>query len=278
MKTKLGFIGGGNMASSLIGGLCNNNSDHNLAPQDIMIFEPNQEKAEQLKQKFNIQLANSNQQLLEHANVVVIAVKPQVLQSVLSPLADSFKSSMPLIVSIVAGIRSDTIEQWLDGKFAVVRVMPNTPALVGSGASGLYANERVNADQRSVTTTLLNAVGISHWVTKEKDIDTVTALSGSGPAYFMLFIKSLIEAAELAGLDKTTAKELALATASGSAELIAQSDESLQTLIENVTSPGGTTEQALKSFQSDKLASIVNSAFEAARTRSQELAEQLSKP
>lgn len=276
MKTKLGFIGGGNMASSLIGGLCNNNAVHDLVAQDIMIFEPNKDKAQQLKETFGILLADNNQQLLDHSNVVIIAVKPQVLQEVLTPLVDSFKSKKPLIVSIAAGIRSNTIEQWLDDKYAVVRVMPNTPALVCAGASGLYANHRVSNEQQKVTATLLNAVGISRWVDKEEDIDTVTALSGSGPAYFMLFIKSLIEAAEAAGLDATTAKELAIATANGSAELIANSEQSLQTLIDNVTSPGGTTEQALKSFQSDKLPTIVNSAFEAARLRSQELADQLS--
>ncbi len=275
MKTKLGFIGGGNMASSLIGGLINNDHQHDLTSQDIMVFEPNSEKAQELKTEFNIQLASNNQQLLEHSNVVVIAVKPQVLQSVLEPLTTLFKDTKPLIVSIVAGIRSNSIEQWLEDEYAVVRVMPNTPALVAAGASGLYANERVDSEQKKITETLLDAVGISRWVASEADIDSVTALSGSGPAYFMLFIKSLIDAAQVAGLDSETAKDLAIATASGSAQLIANSDSSLQTLIDNVTSPGGTTEQALLSFHADQLPKIVSSAFEAARLRSEELAEQL---
>lgn len=277
MKTKLGFIGGGNMASSLIGGLINNSGELKLTPNDIMVFEPNVEKAQQLHSQFNIELASDNQQLLAHANVVVIAVKPQVLQSVLEPLKETFKAHKPLIISIVAGITSSSIEAWLKGEFAVVRVMPNTPALVGAGASGLYANQRVSNEQRILTADLINAVGVSCWVNSEADIDSVTALSGSGPAYFMLFIQCLIEAAQAAGLDADTAKELAVATASGSAKLVANSEQSLGTLIDNVTSPGGTTEQALNSFQSNNFSSIINAAFEAARVRSQELAEQLGK-
>lgn len=263
------------MASSLIGGLLANGADHDLTSQDIMVFEPNADRAKQLGEQFKISLAKDNSQLLAHANVVVLAVKPQVLQAVLEPLIASFKAAKPLIISIAAGITSSSIEQWLGDEYAVVRVMPNTPALVGAGASGLYANSRVTSEQRSVTETLCNAVGVSRWVPNESDIDTVTALSGSGPAYFMLFIKSLIEAAETAGLDSEAAKELALVTATGSAQLIAQSDQPIQTLIENVTSPGGTTEQALNSFHASELPAIVSAAFEAARARSQELADEL---
>ena len=272
MTTKLGFIGGGNMASSLIGGLLRNAQ---INADSIMVFEPNEERAASLAKEFNIQLANNNEQLLNFANVIVIAVKPQVLRSVLLSLKDQFKIQKPLIVSIVAGIRSDSIEQWLDDKYAVVRVMPNTPALVGKGASGLYANERVSEQQKKVTTDLLNSVGVSIWVNSEADIDSVTALSGSGPAYFMLFIQSLIEAGEATGLDRAAAQQLAIATAAGSAQLIADSDQPLSTLIDNVTSPGGTTEQALKSFKDSDLKGIVQTAFNAARIRSEQLAEEL---
>jgi len=280
VKIKLGFIGGGNMASSIIGGLLNANSENSqnaklLTHKDIWVFEPNNDKAQELNSDFKINLADNNIQLLEECNIVVIAVKPQALQQILEPLKNTFKSNQPLIISIAAGIRSKTIEQWLDDKFAIVRVMPNTPALVGAGASGLFANQRVSLEQKEITLELLNSIGINHWVQNETDIDTVTALSGSGPAYFMLFIKSLIEAAEAAGLDHHTAKELAVATASGSAKLIANSNETLETLINNVTSPGGTTEQALLSFNSNNLPIIINAAFEAARQRSEELAEQL---
>ena len=263
------------MASSLIGGLLNANSDIKVAPENLMVFEPNLEKATELKSQFKIKLANDNYELINHADVVVLAVKPQVLENVLKPLADAFKESKPLIVSIAAGITISSIEHWLNDAYAVVRVMPNTPALVGAGASGLYANERVSQEQRHVTEALLNAVGMSRWVNHEPDIDAVTALSGSGPAYFMLFINSLIEAGQAAGLDHATAKALAVATASGSAKLIEESNQPLQTLIDNVTSPGGTTEQALKSFHSDKLPAIIGAAFESARVRSKELADQL---
>ena len=277
MKTKLGFIGGGNMASSLIGGLINNSGKLKLTPKDIMVFEPNTAKAQQLNDQFNIELATDNRQLLAYANVVVVAVKPQVLQRVLEPLKEAFATNNPLVISIVAGITSHSIEQWLENDLAIVRVMPNTPALVGAGASGLYANQRVSKQQRLVTEGLINAVGMSRWVNNESDIDSITALSGSGPAYFMLFMQCLIDAAQAAGLDADTAKDLAIATASGSAKLVENSEQSLSTLIDNVTSPGGTTEQALNSFQSNSLPSIVNAAFESARIRSQELAEQLGK-
>lgn len=265
------------MASSLIGGLVKTGSELSLSPQDIMVFEPNVDKGRQLKADFDINLAKDNEHLLEHADVVVIAVKPQILQAVLKPLDTLFKAKQPLIISIVAGIRSDSIEKWLAGEYSVVRVMPNTPALVGAGASGLYANSRVLDHQKKITEMLLNSVGICSWVSSEKDIDSVTALSGSGPAYFMLFIKSLVEAAEAAGLDSKTATQLAVATAHGSAKLIAGSESSLQTLIDNVTSPGGTTEQALNSFYANNLPEVISDAFEAARLRSEELADQLGK-
>jgi len=277
VKTKIGFIGGGNMASSIIGGLLNTKKNNiQLNNQDIWVFEPNKDKTQDLKNNFNIQIAADNRQLLVECNIVIIAVKPQVLQKVLKPLKETFKTQQPLIVSIAAGIRSNTIEQWLGGEYALVRVMPNTPALVGSGASGLYANSRVSDKQRQITEELLNSIGINHWVKKESDIDIVTALSGSGPAYFMLFIKSLIESAESAGLDPKTAKELAVATASGTAKLIANSNASLETLMDNVTSPGGTTEQALFSFKDQELPQVIHNAFEAARLRSEELADELS--
>lgn len=272
MDQTIGFIGGGNMACSLIGGLINGGV---VNAKQIYVFEPNSEKCNELKSQFGIRIAQSNEQLIEQCSVVVIAVKPQILRAVLSPLASSFKEKSPLIVSIVAGITASSIEQWLEGQYAIVRVMPNTPALVGQGASGLYANSNVSEEQRSASTQLMNAVGASAWVAKESDIDSITALSGSGPAYFMLFIQSLIESAIKAGLEPDAAKELAVKTASGTAALIESSDLPLQTLIDNVTSPGGTTEQALLSFARSDLKSVVASAFNAAKNRSEELAKEL---
>lgn len=261
------------MARSLIGGLLGAGS---TAVADIMVFEPDAQRAGQLQTDFQIELADDNQQLVERSTVVVVAVKPQVLKQVLSPLAAAFKRQQPLLVSIVAGIPSDAIEQWLQGEIAIVRAMPNTPALVGAGATGLYANKFVTDVQKHQAEQLLDAVGVSCWVSSNRDIDTVTALSGSGPAYFMLFINSLIEAAVTAGLDAETARTLALSTAHGSAELIAQSETDIQQLIDNVTSPKGTTEAALHSFHNDRLDATVERAFEAARLRSAELAEELA--
>lgn len=272
MTTKLGFIGGGNMASALIGGLIKNDR---VEAQNIFVFEPNDEQAAKLTDQFKIQLASNNENLIEQVDIVVLAIKPQVLRSVLRLLKESFKAKRPLIVSIVAGIRSASIENWLDGNYAVIRVMPNTPSLVGAGASGLYATKGVSDQQKVSAEELLGAVGEFAWVENEADIDAITALSGSGPAYFMLFINALIGAARARGLDSDTAKQLAVATAAGAAKLVASSDQSVQTLIDNVSSPNGTTEQALKSFNSNNLSGIVAEAFEAAHRRSEELADEL---
>ena len=261
------------MATSLIGGLVAKGDIHG---QNISVFEPNADKAEALALQFGIHASTSNEALIARSSIIVIAVKPQVLQAALSPIAASFKEHKPLIISVVAGITSSTIETWLDSQFAIVRVMPNTPALIGRGASGLFANSRVTEDQKNATITITNAVGMSAWVNNESDIDSVTALSGSGPAYFMLFLQGLIEAGEASGLPTETARSLAVQTAIGAAELVASSELPLQTLIDNVTSPKGTTEQALLSFNDSNLKGIVGQAFNAAKLRSEELAEELA--
>jgi len=260
------------MATSLIGGLISNGS---IEASQLRVFEPNQARAQSLAAEFGVTPTPNNAELVAQSDIVVIAVKPQVLEQVLTPLVDVFRKSSPMIISIVAGITSQSIETWLNDKYAVVRVMPNTPALVGNGASGMHANERVSDAQKSTALQLMNAVGVSAWVPSENDIDSVTALSGSGPAYFMLFIKGLIDAGVRSGLTKETAKLLAVQTAAGTAKLIEHSEDSLQTLIDNVTSPNGTTEQALKSFQESALSEIVGTAFDAAKRRSEELASEL---
>ncbi len=271
MNQTIGFIGGGNMATSLIGGLIKTG----INAKQIIVHEPNTDKANDLVDAFKIEVAATNLDLIERSTVVVIAVKPQVLQSILSPLADAFNANTPLIISVVAGITVSSIEQWLESEHAVVRIMPNTPALVGVGACGLYANQRVSKEQREISQQITDSVGKSAWLEIEQNIDAVTALSGSGPAYFMLFIKSLIDSAIDAGIEPETAKILAVQTAAGSAALIEDSNKNLQTLIDDVTSPGGTTEQALKSFKESKLPASVDNAFKAALLRAGELAEEL---
>lgn len=260
------------MAASLMGGLI---AKGEIPLDHIQFYDPDAEKAQELSRKFGIQAAKSNADLIANCEVIVIAVKPQILQRVLSPNAEDFQQHKPLIISVVAGITAASIEKWLSDQFAIIRVMPNTPALVSMGASGLYANGRVSEEQRALADSLCNSIGVSCWVKLESDIDTVTALSGSGPAYFMLFIQGLIEAAENAGMNSDSAKKLAVQTAAGAAHLISKSDLPLQTLIDNVTSPKGTTEKALEAFNSADLKSIVASAFEAARQRSEQLAKEL---
>lgn len=261
------------MASSLIGGLLKQGQ---VEPENLSLFEPSEDKANALASQYGLTVSPSNEALVAQCDLVVIAVKPQVLKAVLTPLADAYVTTKPLIVSVVAGITAESIQAWLATDCPIVRVMPNTPALIGKGASGMYANASVSNEQRQLTEQLMGAVGTATWVAAEQDIDSVTALSGSGPAYFMLFIKSLIESAESAGLDSDAAKALALQTAIGATELVASSDLSLQTLIDNVTSPNGTTEQALLSFHNDDLPGIVRNAFNAAKRRSEELAKELS--
>ena len=260
------------MASSLIGGLVAKNNE---AAKHLYLFEPSQEKATELKNRYDLNLALNNEELVSNCDVVVIAVKPQALKNILIPLRSVFSEKQPLIISVVAGIRATSIEQWLEQGIALIRVMPNTPALIGKGASGLYANKNVNSDQKTVAQSILDAVGLVEWVENEDDIDSITALSGSGPAYFMLFIQGLIEASVKAGIAPETAKNLAVQTAIGSAELVLSSDIPLQNLIENVTSPNGTTEQALISFSNSNLKGIIEEAFNSARKRSTELADEL---
>lgn len=260
------------MATSLIGGLIKAGI---VSPAKIAVYVPSFEKAQALASEFGITAATSNDELVEISDIIVLAVKPQVLQKVLQPLSRLFSDDDKMLISVVAGISANSIQSWLANDLPIVRVMPNTPALVGSGASGMFANDKVSTEQRKAAMQLMQAVGVAEWVTNEKDIDSVTALSGSGPAYFMLFIQSLVNAGVAAGLEPETAKKLALATASGTAELVSTSNLSLQTLIDNVTSPNGTTEQALKMFHQHDLPAIVQHAFDAAKRRSEELAQEL---
>ncbi len=268
----LGFIGGGNMASSLIGGLV----PDTLSPRKVLVGEPDAEKRSRLEKLFGISGFENNVEVIEAADVIIVAVKPQIISEVLRPLAEELTKRQPLIISIVAGIRTQSFNILLGNEHALIRVMPNTPALVGRGASGLYASPGVSEGQKIIAETLMGATGITEWVDTESDIDTVTALSGSGPAYFMLFMKALSDAAVAAGLDEQTARRLTIETAAGAAELARPGAETLDELIRKVTSPGGTTERALKSFNKNEFTRIVGEALEAARTRSEQIAAELA--
>lgn len=271
--TKIAFIGGGNMASAILGGLIENGYNS----QDILVSDPSQEKLDQLEKQFSIQTNVDNQAVIEQTDVVVFAVKPQVMQQVISPLKDVLLNKKPLIISVAAGVSLDSLASWTDRGLSIVRCMPNTPALVQQGASGLLANDNVSNAQKKMTDEILNAVGMSVWVNNETELDAVTALSGSGPAYFFLFIEAMINAGIELGLTQDTAKALALQTALGAATMASKSEFEPAQLRKNVTSPNGTTEQAILSFQKQGLDATVKTAMQAAFNRSVELSKELSR-
>ena len=274
MNTSIAFIGGGNMASSLIGGLISSSE----SPANILVAEPNDKQRHRLTQQFDIQTTADNNDTLK-ANVVVLAVKPQLLQTVCRALNEALVQSdkQPLFISIAAGVRSDDIDRWLGGNQAVVRCMPNTPSLLQTGATGLYANPQVDDSQKTLAENILQAVGITLWVSKENELDAVTAVSGSGPAYFFLLMEAMQQAGIKLGLEAETAEKLVLQTALGAALMADSSDVDAATLRARVTSKGGTTEQAIKSFQEASFEQMVENALKAANDRSQTLADELSK-
>ncbi len=272
--TRLTFIGGGNMARSLIGGLL-----HNGWPaQDITISDPDPEQPARLYQLDRaLNVTDDNQQAAAAADVVIFAVKPQILQSVCRELAETLTARRPLIISIAAGIRGTDIDRWCGGGLPVVRCMPNTPALVQSGATGLYANAAVSEAQRALAETLMRAVGTTVWLDDESLLNAVTALSGSGPAYVFLVIEAMQAAGEKLGLPAETAALLAIETVFGAAKLALESPESAATLRQRVTSKGGTTERALEVLEAGNIRQLFENALAAASERAEELAEQLGK-
>lgn len=269
----VGFIGGGHMTNAIVGGLVNGVKN---APS-ICVSNRGQAKLAALTDKYGVQGAASNEALVESSDVIVLAVKPQVLESVLTPLAEIIQERQPLIISLAAGIHCGAIDSWAGGSLPIIRVMPNTPSLIREGASGLYANDAASESQRDFATQLMAAIGLVVWVEEETQIDLVTAISGSGPAYFMLFIDALVKAASKRGMDEEIAQQLALKTASGTANMLASSDIPLSTQIENMLLPGGTTEQAVAALRQHDIYGMVEGAVEAANRRAKELAEELNK-
>ncbi len=268
---KIGFIGGGNMATSLIGGLIADGT----TPSQIRVHEPDGQCAESLQQQFSVQLAADNAALVAQSDVVVLAVKPQILRDVCLQIADTVQSKRPLIVSVAAGIRISDIDRWLGEGNAIVRTMPNTPALVQCGATGLYANPLVDEHQREIAERIMRAVGLTQWLENEALMDAVTALSGSGPAYIFLVIEALEEAGRKLGLSEEGSRVLALQTAFGAAKMALESSESSAELRRRVTSPGGTTERAIGILEQGGLRGLFEKALSGARDRAQELAEEL---
>ncbi|WP_309952483.1 pyrroline-5-carboxylate reductase [Acinetobacter calcoaceticus] len=262
------FIGGGNMAQALIGGLVS----RGLPPTRITVSDP-VEQIRQLLQEKEVHVTQDNVVAIQNADVVVLAVKPQVLATVLRPLKGLLSDK--LVISIIAGAEIQTISNLIDSD-RIVRVMPNTPALVQTGAHGIYANDVVGASDRELTSQILAATGLTIWVNSEAQIDAVTAVSGSGPAYFFYLMESMIRAGKNLGLDEKVATALTLQTALGAAQMAITSSNTPSELRKNVTSPNGTTQAALEVFDRAQISQNIQSALAAAQKRSQELAQELS--
>ena len=271
---KLAFIGGGNMAAALIGGL----TKRGLARERIVVSDPNREQIERLVRDYGVTAAADNRGAVDGAEVVILAVKPQQMRSVALGLAPHLPASAPLVISIAAGIPHAALTRWFGARTAVVRTMPNRPALNGFGATGLYAPPSVGAANRALAESILAAVSATVWVEHESQMDTVTALSGSGPAYFFLFMEALEAAAHARGLPNEIAHKLTLETAFGASQMARLSSESLGTLREQVTSKGGTTAAALDVLDAAGLRAIVAHAVAAADRRSAELAAEYAAP
>ena len=265
----IAFIGAGNMAASLIGGLVADGYD----PKKLWGSNPLQESLDNLRKEYAIHTTGDNLEAARQADIVVLAVKPQVLAEVAKELASVIAEKKPLVVSIVTGIREQNLRQWLGAEVAIVRCMPNTPALVRNGATGLFANQYVSDQQKDLAESILRAVGITLWLEHEEQLDIVTALSGSGPAYFFLVMEALADAAQQQGLDESTARLLTMQTALGAAHMAMQVEKGFAELREQVTSPGGTTEQAIKVLEAGKVRDVFAKALQAARDRSIELAD-----
>ncbi len=272
MSTRIAFIGGGNMATSLVGGLI----AAGTAAADILVAEPDARKREHLAQQFKVAVTASNLDCLQQ-DVIVLSVKPQQLQAVCRELAGADHAADRLYVSIAAGARSTDIERWLGGSAAIVRCMPNTPALIQCGATALYANPLVDETRKRLTEKLLQAAGLIAWVEQEELLDAVTAVSGSGPAYFFLLIEAMQNTATELGLDTLTATRLTQQTALGAARLLNESELSAAELRAQVTSRGGTTAAAISSFEHNNFHQHVSEAMRAAYNRSSELADELGK-
>ncbi|GAB5453120.1 MAG: pyrroline-5-carboxylate reductase [Halioglobus sp.] len=259
------------MASSIIGGLL----DSGHPESAIRAADPYPESLERLRALGNIATDSDNAAAVSGADVVIMAVKPQVMAEAADSIAAAVRDAGAVVISIAAGVTIASMQQRLGADTAIVRCMPNTPALLRCGASGLYANDQTTAQQRNYAELILDAVGLTCWVDREEELDAVTALSGSGPAYFFLFLEAMINAGCELGLDRDTATALAQQTALGAARMARESDVDLVELRRRVTSPGGTTQEAVASFETDGLRDVVQRAMNAAANRAAQMAQEM---
>lgn len=271
MDSTICFIGAGNMSLSLMGGLLASGY-----PKDkILATDPSADRRQEVTQSLGIQCLENNADAAARASIILLAVKPQQLEPVCKELADTVKAKGALVISIAAGVRTDDIAFWLGGEAAIVRTMPNTPALIRSGATGLFATTTVSDDQKDQAENILRAAGLTVWVQQESDLDIVTAISGSGPAYYFLFMEAMQATGQKLGLDESTARLLTIQTAFGAAKMALESPDDCATLRQKVTSPNGTTEKAIQTFEQHHLRDIIDEAMTAAKNRAISLADEL---
>lgn len=268
-KPRLAFIGGGNMAKSLIGGLI----DKGFSSRCISVSDPVKENLDQLNRKFGIATTSDNTIVVKDVDLIVLCVKPQILESVCKEIQASLNQTPPAI-SIAAGIPLSLLMDWLGEDTPIIRCMPNTPALVQSGAAGMFANQKVDKKLRNLAEEIFDAVGLCCWLEKEEDIDLVTAVSGSGPAYFFLFMEAMEKVAIDLGLDQEISRKLIIQTALGAAKMAAESAMNPSELRSCVTSPGGTTEKAVNAFLEGDIMGLFNRAMSKALERATEMAKE----
>lgn len=267
---QLSVLGAGNMGRALIGGLLR----RGMRPEQIAVGESQEAARAMLSRELGITATADNAAAIRKANLVVLAVKPQDAGAVLAPLAADLQQRRAVVLSVAAGVRVQTLQSWCGAGVPVIRAMPNRPALVGAGATGLFAPPRVDASNRAMAAQVMQSVGEVVWVATEDALDAVTALSGSGPAYFFLLAEAMAQAGVDLGLPEETARRLSIATLHGAGLLAAGSDGDLSRLRAEVTSKGGTTEAALRTLQAAGFDALIARAVEAAARRGRELAEQ----
>lgn len=263
----IAFIGGGNMARSLIAGLVR----RGMPAARIHVAEPVAMLREALAQDFGVQIHSDAADAVGHAGLWLMAVKPQVMREVCASLAAVAAQQQPVVVSIAAGITATQLERWLGGNQSIVRAMPNTPALLGAGVTGLFANAQVSATQRAQAELVLASAGRTVWIADEARMDAVTAVSGSGPAYVFLLAEAMEAAALEQGLPAEAARTLVLDTILGAARMLTETGEAPAELRRRVTSPGGTTQAAIETFQAGGFEALTARAIDAAARRGKEL-------
>ena len=268
----IAFIGGGNMAHSIIGGLLKNH----YPAENIWVSDPNEEKRQSLRAVFSVNTTDSNDEAINQADVIVLAIKPQIAKQVLQAASSTLQANKPLIVSIMAGVRASDIQAYC-GDSAVIRTIPNTPALLGCGVTGLYATNKTSESEKNFAENIMRAVGVAIWLDSEEKIDTVTALASSGIAYFFYVMEVMQLAGEHAGLSPEESKIFVLEAGYGAARMALESKDDVVKLRKNVTSPNGTTEQGVKVLIDGGLKEIFQKTIMAAKNRAKELSEEFSK-